>query len=197
MLRLYTETNALESDVGEKLNTYFVDPVSKADYPDYFAIIKRPICMKQIKRKIDKDATYTLQQFRSDMHTLWDNARTYNQEGSWVHNAAEDMQEYFDKAWTEQVDAASTAAPSLGAGAAGGLESAGGSGSGVNSGTSTPMYKPLDSKPAGIGKIKLNMGGGGASRRTEIFPDEDEEGDEDGGDGGEEESEASESDDDY
>jgi hypothetical protein len=29
MLKLYTDVNALTSEVGEMLNTYFVDPVSK------------------------------------------------------------------------------------------------------------------------------------------------------------------------
>lgn len=30
MSKIYTEVNALKSEVGELLNTYFVDPVSKA-----------------------------------------------------------------------------------------------------------------------------------------------------------------------
>lgn len=30
MTKMYTEINAMKSEVGELLNTYFVDPVSKA-----------------------------------------------------------------------------------------------------------------------------------------------------------------------
>jgi ATP-dependent helicase STH1/SNF2 len=230
MLKLYNETNALETSEGEKLNTYFVDPVNRnvsaawshprrdtlcatplwltarglhvsamfgppdmQDYPDYFVIIKRPICMKQIKKKIDKDANYTLSAFKADMHLLWDNARMYNVEGSWVHNAAEDMQEHFDKAWQEEVDSRQGGGGVGGGGVAsavpGGLAGSGGAGGGdstatgsaVNSGTSTPMYKPPDMASKGIGKIKLNMGQ--SKRREMVVPDEEDE--QDDGEGGE------------
>ena len=162
MLKIYNEVNAMQSEVGEMLNTYFIDPVSRTvsrlslmckteltsqDYPDYFQIIKRPICMKQIKKKIDKDATYSLPTFKSEMHLLWDNARTYNQEGSWVYEAADQMQEEFDRLY--DIELASIAARNT--------NTSGGSGSGgpsqVASGTSTPMFKAT-----GVGKIKLNLG---------------------------------------
>jgi ATP-dependent helicase STH1/SNF2 len=162
MLKIYNEVNAMQSEVGEMLNTYFIDPVSRTvsrpaqmrktelmtqDYPDYFQIIKRPICMKQIKKKIDKDATYSLPTFKSEMHLLWDNARTYNQEGSWVYEAADQMQEEFDRLY--DIELASIASRNA--------NTSGGSGSGgpsqVASGTSTPMFKA-----AGVGKIKLNLG---------------------------------------
>jgi len=29
MLKIYTEVNAMQSEVGEMLNTYFIDPVSR------------------------------------------------------------------------------------------------------------------------------------------------------------------------
>jgi ATP-dependent helicase STH1/SNF2 len=160
MLKIYNEVNAMQSEVGEMLNTYFIDPVSRTvsrlfqmckteltsqDYPDYFQIIKRPICMKQIKKKIDKDATYSLPTFKSEMHLLWDNARTYNQEGSWVYEAADQMQEEFDRLY--DIELASIASRNA--------NTSGGSGgpSQVASGTSTPMFKA-----AGVGKIKLNLG---------------------------------------
>lgn len=126
------------------------------DYPDYFIIIKRPICMKQIKRKIDKDPTYTLPTFKADMHLLWDNARTYNTEGSWVYDAADTMQEAFDKLYDEQVNGGAASS-----GVQSGFTSQGGSG------TSTPMFKAGGGAPAaaaaaggtGTGtKIKLNLG---------------------------------------
>lgn len=113
--------------------------------------------MKQIKRKIDKDPTYTLPTFKADMHLLWDNARTYNTEGSWVYDAADTMQEAFDKLYDEQVNGGGGAASS---GVQSGFTSQGGSG------TSTPMFKAGGgAAPAtatgggGTGtKIKLNLG---------------------------------------
>jgi ATP-dependent helicase STH1/SNF2 len=111
--------------------------------------------MKQIKRRIDKDPTYSLATLKSDMHLLWDNARTYNQEGSWVFDAADTMQEEFDKMYDDIVAAAasSSAGPSGNAGPSG---PTGGEGSQVPSGSSTPMFKA--GAGGGIGKIKLNFG---------------------------------------
>jgi len=101
--------------------------------------------MKQIKKKIDKDATYSLPTFKSEMHLLWDNARTYNQEGSWVYEAADQMQEEFDRLY--DIEIASIAARTANSGSGSGGPSQ------VASGTSTPMFKA-----AGVGKIKLNLG---------------------------------------
>lgn len=125
------------------------------DYPDYFQIIKRPICMKQIKRKIDKDPTYSLPTLKTEMHLLWDNARTYNQEGSWVYEAADQMQEAFDEMYEAETASIASASAPAGNGAGNG-NGAGTSGqtSQVPSGTSTPMFKA----GAGVGKIKLNLG---------------------------------------
>lgn len=81
------------------------------------------------------------------MHLLWDNARTYNQEGSWVYEAADQMQEEFDRLY--DIELASIASRTA--------NTSGGSGgpSQVASGTSTPMFKAAGT---GVGKIKLNLG---------------------------------------
>ena len=141
-------------------------------YPDYYQIIAKPIAMVQIKRKIGKPS-YSLQQFKSDMHLLWDNARTYNEPGSWVFNAAEDMQAFFDEKYEEEVakleggNGVLTSVPA----------------SATASGTSTPMYRPQDKMAASSGtKIKLNMSA--KSRLAEVAPEpseesEDEEDDDD------------------
>ena len=174
MSRLYNETNAMQSDVGEDLNQYFIKPVDRKVYTDYYQLITNPIAMAQIKKKVDKDPTYTLLAFQSDMHLLWDNARTYNQEGSWVYNAADDMQEFFDRLWDEEYPKLSL--------------SRGADVSTAPSGTSTPMYKPQE-KVVIPTKIRLNMGA--AARRKAIDFDEDEDEEEEQDD---EESEPSESD---
>jgi ATP-dependent helicase STH1/SNF2 len=108
--------------------------------------------MKQIKRKIEKDPNYSMSTLRSEMHLLWDNARTYNQEGSWVYEAADQMQEAFDKMYEDEVAAAaSRAVPSVPEPGPSGATSQ------MPSGTSTPMFKSTNAG-GGIGKIKLNLG---------------------------------------
>ena len=131
-------------------------------YIDYYHVIKNPMAMNQIKKRIGKDATYNLQQLRDDMHLLWDNARTYNQEGSWVYNAAEDMQEFFDKMYEAEVPRLEMKGGEADSGPAWPLLV--GQRSGQASGTSTPMYKPVDKQAAP--KIKISVGG--AARRNEM-----------------------------
>lgn len=129
---------------------------------DYYDVIKNPMTMNQIKKRIGKDPKFTLEQFCLDMHLVWDNARTYNQEGSWVYDAAEDMQKFFDKMWAEEM--VKIEAPDKDAGPT--WPVLGGQRSGQASGTSTPMYKSEGMVAAP--KIKISVGG--ASRRKAIEP---------------------------
>lgn len=168
MTKLFIEVNKLKSDLGEDLNQFFLVPVNRKDYPDYYRIIAQPIAMSQIKAKIGKPS-YNLTSFRNDLHLLWDNARTYNQEGSWVFNAAEDMQEAFDKMWEDEV-------PQFLASQAAGAENSVGETSAGASGSSTPMFKPVGDKTIAP-KIRISMG----KKKIEAAMDGDEsmDGDED------------------
>jgi len=42
---------------------YFRNPVSKSDVPDYFEIIKNPICWTEIEAKLDNHQYWDLQAF--------------------------------------------------------------------------------------------------------------------------------------
>lgn len=118
--------------------------------------------MNQIKKRIGKDPTFTLAQFKADMHQVWINARLYNQEDSWVYNAAEDMQAFFDEKWEEEV-------PKLASSTAGnGVEGSNGA-SAAASGTSTPMYKP-DKVATLPTRIKINVSSA-KSRLAEVSRD--------------------------
>jgi ATP-dependent helicase STH1/SNF2 len=60
----------------------FRDLPDRTDYPDYYVIIANPICMQQIKRKINKKEYQSPQQFFADVRLLCDNCRLYNEDGS-------------------------------------------------------------------------------------------------------------------
>ena len=64
----------------------FEKPVPRAQFPDYYMLIQKPICMDQIKKKIDKEQYQSLRDYRDDIGLLCNNARTYNEDGSmlWV-----------------------------------------------------------------------------------------------------------------
>ena len=42
---------------------FFKNPVSKADVPDYFDVIKKPMCWKVIDEKLDKNMYARLKDF--------------------------------------------------------------------------------------------------------------------------------------
>ncbi|TFK76642.1 hypothetical protein BDN72DRAFT_806622 [Pluteus cervinus] len=65
------------------------------DYPDYYQLITQPISLAQLKKRANSGQYKTVQQFRDDWHLMFNNARTYNQEGSWVYIDAEEMQKTF------------------------------------------------------------------------------------------------------
>ena len=56
----------------------------RREYRDYYAIIKRPISLEMIRKRITGNHYTSLQGFKEDFHTIWQNARIYNEEGSLV-----------------------------------------------------------------------------------------------------------------
>ncbi|KAI8093601.1 SNF2 family N-terminal domain-containing protein [Halteromyces radiatus] len=89
---------AVEESRAEDEHTYrqrsqlFMDLVSKRDYPIYYTMIKNPIAMKIINKRIHSPYYKTIQQFRADFDLMFDNARTFNEEGSFVYEDADEMQ---------------------------------------------------------------------------------------------------------
>lgn len=69
--------------------------------PPPSSIITKPICMRQIKRRIDNRTYRDVRSCKEDVHLMFDNARTYNQEGSWVWNDANILQEVWDAKFDE------------------------------------------------------------------------------------------------
>lgn len=143
--------------------------------------------MDQIKRKF-VSAKYNLVSFNEEMLLLFSNAKTYNPEGSWVHSAAQTMEDYFVKRYAEEtanlpITGDGGASSGAGAGAGGFAKSAmagikreesislgdGTATSTVQSGTSTPMFKgPATTKIPP--RIKINVGA--SRRREQVVPSE-------------------------
>ncbi|KAL8782529.1 MAG: hypothetical protein Q9213_005294 [Squamulea squamosa] len=70
----------------------FMKLVPKSQYPDYYMIIKQPISMDMIKKKINKEEYSNLREFRGDVGLLCTNARTYNEDGSVIFQDANDIE---------------------------------------------------------------------------------------------------------
>lgn len=63
----------------------FIELPDKYDYPDYYQLIKNPICMQMIKKKINKKEYQNVRQFRNDIAILCNNCRTYNEDSSLLY----------------------------------------------------------------------------------------------------------------
>jgi ATP-dependent helicase STH1/SNF2 len=70
----------------------FLHLPSKKEYPEYYQIIQRPIAMDIIKKRMRSSHYKTPSQFREDFHQMFQNARTFNLEGSWVYVDSERLE---------------------------------------------------------------------------------------------------------
>jgi len=66
----------------------FIELPPKNDYPDYYQLIKQPICMDQIQKKINKKQYQGIKEFRNDIGLLCNNCRQYNEDGSVLYQDA-------------------------------------------------------------------------------------------------------------
>eukprot|EP00639_Heterosigma_akashiwo_P009203 CAMPEP_0194603536 /NCGR_PEP_ID=MMETSP0292-20121207/30313_1 /TAXON_ID=39354 /ORGANISM="Heterosigma akashiwo, Strain CCMP2393" /LENGTH=165 /DNA_ID=CAMNT_0039466007 /DNA_START=172 /DNA_END=665 /DNA_ORIENTATION=- len=80
----------LKSVRREFSHTFFEDPVDpvKHNAPDYFDVIKCPMHLLEVERKLREGIYTTLGGFFRDVLLIWDNAMTYNHKGHAVHEAA-------------------------------------------------------------------------------------------------------------
>ena len=85
----------LEESVGNDtrgLIDPFLKPVPRNIYPDYYLVIKDPICMDQVEKKINKKEYQSLREYREDIRLLCGNARIYNDDGSQLYQDANDIE---------------------------------------------------------------------------------------------------------
>jgi E1A/CREB-binding protein len=71
-----------------------VDPV-ELGLPDYFEVIKRPMDLGTIKKKLENGCYHSLEEFKENVNLTFDNAMLYNPEGSVVYNMAKEMKAKF------------------------------------------------------------------------------------------------------
>lgn len=66
----------------------YLDLPSREDYPDYYQMIKSPLCLNQVAEKIDSHSYNQLAELIADYDLIFKNAMTYNVEGSMVYEDA-------------------------------------------------------------------------------------------------------------
>jgi ATP-dependent helicase STH1/SNF2 len=77
--------------------------------------------MSHLRKRANSGLYKTVQAFRDDWKLMFNNARTYNQEGSWVYIDAEEMEKVFNATFERVlVGSGLPGAPPAGAGSASG-----------------------------------------------------------------------------
>ncbi|CCJ30808.1 unnamed protein product, partial [Pneumocystis jirovecii] len=84
--------NAVVSSINPETNhsraEMFLELPNKRIYPDYYILIKNPIALNKIKKRIDHSYYNSLDDFKADFYQMFENARTYNEEGSMIYDDA-------------------------------------------------------------------------------------------------------------
>jgi len=87
----------------------FKEPVDSRDVPDYYDIIKDPIDLKTMLRRVDSEQYYvTLEMFVADMKRMFSNARTYNSPDTIYYKCATRLENFFSTKIASLVSQAST-----------------------------------------------------------------------------------------
>jgi ATP-dependent helicase STH1/SNF2 len=99
----YKAITSCTDETGRKRCDLFRELPDKREYPDYYRIILSPIALSHIRKRINTLQYKTVTAFRDDVRLMFTNARTYNQEGSWVYIDAVEMEKVFDAAYVRHV----------------------------------------------------------------------------------------------
>lgn len=68
-------------------------------YPIYFNVIKRPMDLGTVRKKIDRGEYQSKQECLADINQIWINAKTFNLPGHFVHEAAKIMENVTKDKW--------------------------------------------------------------------------------------------------
>lgn len=73
------------TDSERRLSDLFMVKPSKKLYPDYYVLIKHPLAFDTLRKRISNKTYLHVREFLEDVHLIFSNARTYNEEGSIVY----------------------------------------------------------------------------------------------------------------
>ncbi|TDL15839.1 SNF2-family ATP dependent chromatin remodeling factor snf21 [Rickenella mellea] len=98
----YQAVQACEDSTGRRRWELFKELPDKREYPDYYQTIAQPIAMSHMRKRAQSGYYKDVQQYRDDWRLMFNNARTYNQEGSWVYVDAEEMEKVFNEVFDRE-----------------------------------------------------------------------------------------------
>ena len=77
------------------IGPFMIKPCEET-YPDYYSVIKNPMDMETIKKRIKSNLYKTLKKFKSDVILMFENCKAYNEPTSILHQDACELQKFFN-----------------------------------------------------------------------------------------------------
>jgi len=65
--------------------------VPKKLYPDYYKVIARPMSLDNVKSRLELNGYPSVESVMADLELIFENAKTYNVEGSGIYSDAADL----------------------------------------------------------------------------------------------------------
>uniref|UniRef100_A0A7E4W5R0 Bromo domain-containing protein n=1 Tax=Panagrellus redivivus TaxID=6233 RepID=A0A7E4W5R0_PANRE len=94
--------------IRDRKVSVFQDPVKEEDAEDYYEIIKNPMCLAQMLRRVDSNEYKTRDQFMADIYLIRDNAIEYNPDtdssGKLIRSAAFHLVDTVDHIFCDDFD---------------------------------------------------------------------------------------------
>lgn len=90
----------LDKILEDPYSTSFKDPVDTDTYTDYLDVVEEPICLSDIRRKLEKgdyNKYMAYRQFAQDMRKVWRNCKQYNDYHSSIWLCANYLSIYFER----------------------------------------------------------------------------------------------------
>ncbi|XP_066291354.1 nucleosome-remodeling factor subunit BPTF-like isoform X2 [Branchiostoma lanceolatum] len=85
----------LKSLQSHKMAWPFVEPVSELEVPDYYQVIKEPMDLSTVEKRLRQKYYKTLNQYVADISKIFDNCRYYNPSDSAFCKCAEVLEGFF------------------------------------------------------------------------------------------------------
>ena len=95
LLKVMKDITKIKRSDGTYLAELFKKKPDKAIFPDYYIIVANPISLKEIMDKLKKFEYASISEIDEDFKLMCDNARTYNEDGSFVCAAADEVRAEF------------------------------------------------------------------------------------------------------
>ena len=80
------------------ISCHFNERVNEKEVPEYYKIIKHPMWLNEVLRKINDEEYKSPDQWKSDMELIWKNAKTFNKPPEYfISTSAVELQKVFEE----------------------------------------------------------------------------------------------------